>query len=445
MPRTLPWLAQGAEKKKEKKKEVLSSSPAPRQRQPRKRSSSPNNLVDSDLNDLPDTVPPARDDKKGKKKAFDRSPSTSPVPAAPAAPEVEYMREGFDADDIYMMVEDEFDSTARLFTQHIHHAEYQRLRRLHKSRGEETLRKLGHGTDGRTEQSRALRMKLEAQERAQKRADPEHEEESESDDEYKRDPQLAELMTASQRAGTSQDVSGLAKAKSTTRAAAGYSQSPRKGNKWKKDVSPATVPKMPRMSPVLEDGSTDEDEYDLDAPMRAPKAKSKPTINDSYLRRPEEKMESKGAGFFKPFAKSGASDKTAGKVRQKSFGKSSSPPQKTLNGNKASFTSESNGASSSPHIKAEYKADRSARVAEILARRRQTEQPQSPIKVKQEVKIKEEPASEASFGPTKAAKAESLASKETTSSSTRKNGEVESQSKNLKKRSRVDDIPTFLF
>lgn len=441
MPRTLPWLVQGAEKKKErKKKEVHSSSPAPRQRQSRKRSSSPDDLVDSDLNDLP-----ARDDKKGKKKAFDRSPSTSPAPAAPAAPEVEYMREGFDADDIYMMVEDEFDSTARLFTQHIHHAEYQRLRRLHKSRGEETLRKLGHGTDGRTEQSRALRLKLEAQERAQKKTEPEDEEESESDDEYKRDPQLAGLMTASQRAGTSQDVSGLAKAKSTTRAAAGYSQSPRKGNKWKKDVSPATVPKMRWMSPLLEDGSTDDDEYDLDAPMRAPKAKPKQSTNDSYLRRAEEKVESKGAGFFKPFAKSGASDKTAGKMPEKSFGNSSSPPQKPLNGNKPSSASESNGASSSPHIKAEYKTDRSARVAEILARRRQTEQPQSPVKFKQEIKIKKEPASQASFGPTKAAKEEGLASKETNSSSTRKNGEVETRGKNLKKRSRVDDIPTFLF
>ena len=53
-----------------------------------------------------------------------RTPSTSPPPGPPPnAP----MRPGYDADDIYMMVEDEFHATAQTFTHHLHHAEYKRL------------------------------------------------------------------------------------------------------------------------------------------------------------------------------------------------------------------------------------------------------------------------------------------------------------------------------
>ena len=38
------------------------------------------------------------------------------------------MRDGFTKDDAWIMVEDEFLQTARLYTQHLHHAEYQRLK-----------------------------------------------------------------------------------------------------------------------------------------------------------------------------------------------------------------------------------------------------------------------------------------------------------------------------
>lgn len=40
-----------------------------------------------------------------------------------------YMIEGYDGDDVYIMVEDEFHSVAQTFTQHLHHAEYQRLKK----------------------------------------------------------------------------------------------------------------------------------------------------------------------------------------------------------------------------------------------------------------------------------------------------------------------------
>ncbi|KIW81943.1 hypothetical protein Z517_04969 [Fonsecaea pedrosoi CBS 271.37] len=37
------------------------------------------------------------------------------------------MREGYDGDDIYIMVEDEFQTVAQSYTAHLHHAEYRRL------------------------------------------------------------------------------------------------------------------------------------------------------------------------------------------------------------------------------------------------------------------------------------------------------------------------------
>ncbi|EXJ94149.1 hypothetical protein A1O1_02542 [Capronia coronata CBS 617.96] len=37
------------------------------------------------------------------------------------------MREGYDGDDIYVMVEDEFQTIAQSYTAHLHHAEYKRL------------------------------------------------------------------------------------------------------------------------------------------------------------------------------------------------------------------------------------------------------------------------------------------------------------------------------
>jgi hypothetical protein len=62
-----------------------------------------------------------------------RVPSSSPPPIADLIqPQVEYMRKGvskFDLrDDEWMMVEDEFLETAKLFTRHLHIAEYDKLK-----------------------------------------------------------------------------------------------------------------------------------------------------------------------------------------------------------------------------------------------------------------------------------------------------------------------------
>ncbi|CAK4030443.1 Hypothetical predicted protein [Lecanosticta acicola] len=439
MPRTLPWLVRGATKKG-----APTASPAPRQS--RKRSSSPADLVNSDLDALPGTEPPKRTEKKPKKRV-ERSSS----PPAPTAPEFEYMNEGYGADDIYMMVEDEFDSTARSFTQHIHHAEYQRLRRLHKSRGAETLRRLDHGTDGSTAQSRALRLKMEAQELAKKR-NKTPESESESDDEYQMDPQLAGLMASSQRAKP-KDVSGLTKAKSKTRAAAGYLQSPHKANKWK-EVPSSPVPTKSKIYSVPEEESTDED--DLDAAPRAAKPTARPRSNvaedrgsgQSYQR---ENTKAKTIGFFKAFAKPPVEGTNIARKPEKTLNhsNSSSPTKRTREGREFPAVPKTNNSSSSHPI-----ADRSARVAEILARRRQTANQSTghaaPAKIKQQIDMRRDgtkqdsnPRSYNTFGSSKPETKGPRA--DHTAAQRKKSDDEEKKEDKKKKKNGIKDIPLFLF
>ncbi|KXT12089.1 hypothetical protein AC579_1857 [Pseudocercospora musae] len=202
MPRKLPWLAEAANKKK-------STTPpaAPR----RKRTASPNDLVNSDLDDIDDEPKPK------KKKQTAREPSSSPPPLARGPPPTVYMNEGLAGDDMFMMVEDEFYSTAQLFTRHLHYEEYELLKKKHRSRGRETLANLQRGTDnGRTQQSKQLRLRLEAEETRKKQAELRRlSGESSDEDEYMEDPQLAGLMIGSQVSAT-QNLAKLAQARSNS-------------------------------------------------------------------------------------------------------------------------------------------------------------------------------------------------------------------------------------
>ncbi|KAK5078134.1 hypothetical protein LTS08_003023 [Lithohypha guttulata] len=83
-------------------------------------------LTSSDL----DPVSPRRN-RAQQRLRNGRTPSTSPPPAPPT---IEILREGLDGDDVYVMVEDEFQAVAQGFTAHLHHAEYKRLMREAKER-----------------------------------------------------------------------------------------------------------------------------------------------------------------------------------------------------------------------------------------------------------------------------------------------------------------------
>lgn len=59
------------------------------------------------------------------------------------------MIEGFDADDRYRMVEDEFLAMAGSFTKHLHAAEYQRLKDMASSRNADVIRTISRPVTGR--------------------------------------------------------------------------------------------------------------------------------------------------------------------------------------------------------------------------------------------------------------------------------------------------------
>ncbi|KAK3106782.1 hypothetical protein LTR53_018083, partial [Teratosphaeriaceae sp. CCFEE 6253] len=226
---------------------------------------SDDDLVNSDLDAM--NAPKSRGRAP---KVKGRSPSTSPPPAPPS---VEYMREGYAADDIWMMVEDEFHSTAQAFTQHIHHAEYVRLKKLAKSRGQNTIQAIKRPTDGRTAQCTATKLRLEAEQKAiqqrngLKSMGVAARDESEEEDEYMYDANLAGLMTGSQR--QTQDLTRLTKARSNTRAAAGYTKSPKKPRTVRVKTGPSNASTSRTERPISDhEESQDEEDDDLDGPSQ---------------------------------------------------------------------------------------------------------------------------------------------------------------------------------
>lgn len=295
MPRTLPWLTNAAKGKVSNNNEAASTPASKRGID----NSDEEDLVDDDLN----VIRPSTPERRPKKRA-NRTPSTSPPPAPPS---VKYMREGYNADDIYLMVEDEFLSTAKMYTQHIHHAEYVRLKKLAKSRGAGTLRDIHRPTDGRTKQSHAFRMQLEAEEKDRKIKDGvkklgDDDESSEAEDEYMYDPQLAGLMTRDNP--VRRDLSNISKAKSNTRAAAGFGRSSQNAER-KEDAL------------VVDDDKFSDDTDDLDNP---PPVRSKPSLSNSEARHTVPRNESRkihdtklkpvmeSSRIFKRFTKPSADD-----------------------------------------------------------------------------------------------------------------------------------------
>jgi hypothetical protein len=134
------------------------------------------------------------------------------------------MIEGYDHDDIYIMVEDEFHSVAQTFTQHLHHAEYQRLKKKARDAAPPTFQP--------TERMRAeTRKKLEARALYAKQKDAVGDITNGvnllEDEEQEDDPWLGTSLS-----GLMTDVSchkrtalvGLEKIQSSTRAAKGFAR-----------------------------------------------------------------------------------------------------------------------------------------------------------------------------------------------------------------------------
>lgn len=201
------------------------------------------------------------------------------------------MHPGLSADDIYIMVEDEFLAVAQTFTKHLHHAEYIRLRNAARDRNAPTISNISRPVDSITTMREETRRKKEAEARevkmkaaiesikVPKRAKGLSDESDVSDFEEERqdDPwqgtQLQRFMTTSPKK-TLTGLTGLQGVISHTRAAAGYSKPEKRPSQPTKLFEPtrphagasttSTVTQAPSGS------SSDTDDDDLDAPSRLP-------------------------------------------------------------------------------------------------------------------------------------------------------------------------------
>ncbi|KIX04425.1 uncharacterized protein Z518_05293 [Rhinocladiella mackenziei CBS 650.93] len=163
-----------------------------------------------------------------KKNSGGRTPSTSP-PRAPPTPEL--MREGYDGDDIYVMVEDEFYTIAQSYTAHLHHAEYKRLVKQAREAAPKAL------PEPTSPMSNEAKKRLQMATLQKKQKDTLHQvlgktsvEEDEEDNviDLWSGTSLAPLMTSNTQERTS--LIGLERMSSSTRAGLGYIRARRDDN-----------------------------------------------------------------------------------------------------------------------------------------------------------------------------------------------------------------------
>ncbi|KAI9787242.1 MAG: hypothetical protein M1839_003480 [Geoglossum umbratile] len=144
------------------------------------------------------------------------------------------MREGLDGDDKYIMVEDEFHAVAKTFTNHLHHAEYVRLKQLAKSQNASKIHTISRPVDPRTEMREDTKRakSQETKSRLQKNAVRDmllasgDADESDPDLATHEDPwagtSLQGLMASPKRAERS--LAAISAIRSSTRAAAGFTK-----------------------------------------------------------------------------------------------------------------------------------------------------------------------------------------------------------------------------
>lgn len=271
MTRLLPWLVDGSTKKGEQP-----DRPPPTKRLKAERGPSADPTFTGKSRPRP---------RSSIKDEAGRAASSSPPPSQP--PQQSPLRSGLNGDDIYIMVEDEFLATAQTFTRHLHHAEYQRLKRLAKDRNNGDIPKVSRPTDGTTAMREELRKKKQAEEvgartkkgvedalppqrrRAVSDSDSEVDVVVAKDHEPWQGTHLQSFMTASPQ-NSKRSLVGLQGVSSRTRAAAGFmkaqKQSPSKSQE--KTIFP--------IEKVVEEQANEEasDTDDLDAPAKAIAGKS---------------------------------------------------------------------------------------------------------------------------------------------------------------------------
>ncbi|KIV87300.1 hypothetical protein PV11_02855 [Exophiala sideris] len=231
MARTLPWTIDHARPAKKQRtapaqrpKVENKSSPAPREGTPDQR----------------DTAPHGRHSiLTPKKNSGSRSPSSSPSKAPPTT---ELMHEGYDSDDIYIMVEDEFQDIAKAYTAHLHLAEYKRLMKQAREAPPKALpaptSPMSKEATRRLQSAALQKKQKDTLQRVMRRADSEEEEEQKVVDPWS-GTSLAPLMASGNQQKTS--LLGLEKMSSNTKAGMGFNNSPG-GGKRERDYEEEAMP-----------------------------------------------------------------------------------------------------------------------------------------------------------------------------------------------------------
>ncbi|KAL4867131.1 hypothetical protein BDV12DRAFT_123612 [Aspergillus spectabilis] len=257
MPRTIPWLKGLGNTKRE------SSSPITEIKQ----SSSPR--VKNEI--------PTEKGFFGSKNAFLKSSPSPPSSPIHRCPSEEYLQDGLDKDDIYMMVEDEFYTIAQTFTRHLHYAEFIRRKKEAKLQNAATIADIARPTDGVTPMSDELKKKYAAEElRANQKeklnaiyGKPGQSGDDDMGDDLEKEKSwagthLQDFMFSLRRGRALVGKQGI---RSTTRAAAGFSQSSGVRGGGDEEGGGGEVEEEPR-AVALQDETTDDDDDDLDVWVR---------------------------------------------------------------------------------------------------------------------------------------------------------------------------------
>lgn len=192
-----------------------------------------------------------------------------------------------------MMVEDEFCAVAQSFTQHLHYAEFVRLKKEAKLQNAATIADISRPTDGVTPMSEALKKRNAAEELKMKQKegvdaalgkqddqDDQEDPGEDMDDDAWAGTHLQNFILSPRRA---RSLVGLQGVRSSTRAAAGFAQSssnPRKGIGSNGGLE-NLVAEEQKGSPGLDD-TTDDDDLDAGAQQSPTAAKRifKPVMSE---------------------------------------------------------------------------------------------------------------------------------------------------------------------
>ena len=184
------------------------------------------------------------------------------------------MKEGVDGDDAWVMVEDEFLGTANLFTQHLHRAEYQRLKELVGTQNELVTRNITRPvvSDAKVVGETAKRMEADAKSNSQRKV-LQAITKGKEDTPWMQDPRLAGLMN--RPPASSALLASRTGAKANTRAAAGFAKAhpsppPRisreKFTSTSSKSRPSGLAGLAREIEKPDTSDDDDDDDDLDGP-----------------------------------------------------------------------------------------------------------------------------------------------------------------------------------